>query len=149
MPESLAKSIVSEANDVPYTPAFVAVKLADIGYVTLLYFAFAMAFAYVFEKMYGTKTPEEYEKMPIWRLTWDCIFHIFLLGVIAYVLRNIVALIPSPLDGLAGFQHARLKELHGGFMLHVLMILFQQSLFDKLSAFARRVLGMRSGVVGG
>ena len=149
MPESLAKSIVSEANDVPYTPAFVAVKLADIGYVTLLYFAFAMAFAAVFERLYGTKTPEEYEKMPIWRLTADCVFHIFLLGVIAYVLRNIVALIPSPLDGLAGFQHARLKELHGGFMLHVLMILFQQSLLDKLSVFARRVLGMQSSVVGG
>lgn len=148
MPDSLAKSIVSEANDVPYTPAFVAVKLADIGYVTLLYFIVAMVFAYLFEKIYGTKTPEEYEKMPIWRLTADCVFHIFLLGVIAYMLRNIVALIPSPLDGIVGFQHARLKELHGGFMLHVLMILFQQSLFDKLSAFARRVLGMRGGIMG-
>lgn len=147
MPESFAKSIVSEASNVPYTSYFVAVKLADIGYVTLLYFIVAVAFAFLFEKIYGTKTPDEYENMPIWRLTADCVFHIFLLGVIAYMLRNTVALIPSPLDGIAGFQHARLKELHGGFMLHVLMILFQQSLLDKLSAFTRRVLGMR-GVVG-
>lgn len=146
--ENFAKSIVSEASNVPYTASFVAVKLGDIGYVTLLYFVFAMLFARVFEMLYGTKTPEEYMKMPLWRLTADTIFHIFILGVIAYVLRNIVALIPSPLDGIAGFQHARLKELHGGFMLHILMILFQQSLIDKLTAFGRRVLGLRAGLVG-
>jgi hypothetical protein len=56
-------------------------------------------------------------------------------------MRNLVGLVPSPLDGLAGFQHARLKELQGGFILAVLIFMFQQSLRDKITSFAKRVMG--------
>jgi hypothetical protein len=131
----------SSAKDVPFTAAFLAVKLADIGYVTVLYFIAAMIFAKVFNQVYEARTAKEYDEMPIWHLTADVLFHIFLVGVVAYFMRNLVGLVPSPLDGLAGFQHARLKELQGGFILAVLIFMFQQSLRDKITSFAKRVMG--------
>jgi len=132
--------------NVPFTAAFLAVKLGDIGYVTVLYFIAAMIFAKVFNQMYEARTAKEYDEMPIWHLTADVLLHIFLVGVVAYFMRNLVGLVPSPLDGLAGFQHARLKELQGGFILAVLIFMFQQSLRDKITSFAKRVMGFNINV---
>lgn len=128
-------------REVPFTSAFLAVKLVDIGFVTVLYFIAAMLFARGFNMVYVGSSAEEYEKMPLWRLTADVLVHIFLVGVVAYFMRNLVSLIPFPLDGVAGFQHSRLKELQGGFILAVLIFMFQESLRDKIAAFARRVMG--------
>ena len=136
----------SSAKDVPFTAAFLAVKLADIGYVTVLYFIAAMLFAKIFNQVYEARTAKEYDEMPIWHLTADVLLHIFLVGVVAYFMRNLVGLVPSPLDGLAGFQHARLKELQGGFILAVLIFMFQQSLRDKITSFAKRVMGFNINV---
>ena len=130
------------SREVPFTAAFLAVKLADIGFVTVLYFVAAMLFAWAFNAVYESETIEEYKKMPLWRLTADVLFHIFLVGVVAYILRNLIALVPFPLEGIAGFQHSRLKELQGGFILAVLIFMFQQSLRDKISVFAKRALGI-------
>lgn len=129
------------AKYVPFTAAFLAVKLADIGYVTVLYFIAAMIFAKIFNQVYEARTAKEYDEMPIWQLTADVLFHIFLVGVVAYFMRNLVGLVPSPLDGIAGFQHTRLKELQGGFILAVLIFMFQQNLHDKITSFAKRVMG--------
>ena len=130
------------SRDVPFTTAFLAVKLADIGFVTVLYFVTALLFAWVFNSVYEGKTEKEYQETPLWQLSADVIFHIFLVGVVAYILRNLIALVPFPLEGVAGFQHSRLKELQGGFILAVLIFMFQQSLRDKISVFAKRTLGI-------
>ena len=129
------------SKDVPFTAAFLAVKLTDIGFVTVLYFLTAMVFARVFNSVYKSGDEEDYEKMPLWRLTIDVLVHIFLVGIVAYFMRNVVALVPFPLDGVAGFQHSRLKELQGGFILAVLIFMFQESLRNKIAAFAKRVMG--------
>jgi hypothetical protein len=65
---------------------------------------------------------------------------LFALGIIAYVLRNLVKLIPFPLDGVAGFHHERLKELDGGEVMALVLILFQRNLIDKVLYFVKRVL---------
>ena len=133
---------ISSIKEVPFTPLFITVKLADIGYVTLLYFVLSLLFARIFNYFYDQKTIEEYHKMPLWKLSIDTVTHIFLIGVIAYILRNVVGAIPSPLDGIAGFEHNRLKELHGDFILAILLFMFQKSLHNKIAVFAKRLLGL-------
>jgi len=54
-------------------------------------------------------------------------------------LRNLVNLIPFPLNGVAGFDHSRLKELEGGEVLAVVLILFQRNLVDKVTYFVNKV----------
>jgi hypothetical protein len=57
-------------------------------------------------------------------------------------MRNLVSLIPFPLNGVAGFDHSRLKELEGGEVLAVVLILFQRNLYDKVTYFVNKVLGL-------
>ena len=66
----------------------------------------------------------------------------FFIAIIAYLLRNVVGMIPYPLDGVAGFQHHRLKELGGGAVLLFMIFIFQTDLTKKVRIYADRVLGI-------
>jgi hypothetical protein len=127
---------------VPFTPTFLAVKLLDIGYVTFLYFMFGLAFAKGFDLLYGDFDKQKYKNQPKWKLFLEIILHVFAIGVTAYILRNLIELIPFPLDGVGGFQHSRLKELEGGHILTVVLILFQKNLEEKVKYFGESVLGI-------
>lgn len=127
---------------VPYTPAFLSIKLLDIGYVTFLFFAFGLVFAKGFDLLYGKFDKSKYKNEPPWKLFLNIVLHVFAIGVVAYILRNIVELIPFPLDGVAGFRHSLLKELEGGHILTVVLILFQKNLEEKVRYFGETVLNI-------
>jgi magnesium-transporting ATPase (P-type) len=131
-------------KDAAYTPLFVAVKLLDIGLVTIYFFVLGLAAAKIFDNMLGVFEEENYDNIPTWRIFLEIILQLFFIGVIAYVLRNLVKLIPFPLDGVAGFEHIRLKELDGGEVMALVLILFQRSLIDKVLYFVNRVLGIKA-----
>ena len=133
------------AKDVPYTPLFALVKFADIGLVTIYFFFLGIAFAKVFDYVYGKFVEEDYKKTSRLRLFLEIIVHIFLIGIVAYFLRNIVEFIPFPLEGVGGFQHHRLKEIEGGHIMAIVMVLFQKSLHDKINYFMSEVFGLSSG----
>ena len=129
-------------KDAAYTPAFVAVKLLDIGLVTIYFFVLGLAAAKGFDAVMGEFKEENFDDVPIWKLFLQIVLQLFALGIIAYVLRNIVKLIPFPLDGVAGFHHERLKELDGGEVMALVLILFQRNLIDKVLYFVKRVLAI-------
>ena len=131
-------------KDAAYTPLFVAVKLLDIGLVTMYFFVLGLAAAKAFDGILGAFEEENYDNIPTWRIFLEIILQLFFIGVIAYVLRNLVKLIPFPLDGVAGFEHIRLKELDGGEVMALVLILFQRSLIDKVLYFVNRVLGIKT-----
>ena len=87
-------------KEAAYTPAFVAVKLLDIGLVTIYFFVLGLAAAKGFDAIMGEFKEERLDKVPIWRLFLEIIAQLFALGIIAYVLRNVVKLIPFPGSGL-------------------------------------------------
>ena len=129
-------------RDVPFTPGFLTVKLIDIGLVTVYYFVLGVAIAKVFDVVYGKFNMKEYDEKSDIRIFLEIVGHLFILGIVAYVLRNIVDLIPFPLDGAFGFQHNRLKELGGGIVLPIILIMFQDNLINKISYFVKRVAGI-------
>ena len=130
-------------REVPFTPLFLAVKLTDIGLTTTYFFVVGLVFAKLFDIVYGEFKEEDYKKMSKPLLLLDILFHLFLIGIAAYVLRNIVGLIPFPLEGVAGFQHKRLKELSGGTVLAMILLFFQRNLRDKITYFANSVFGIQ------
>jgi hypothetical protein len=132
---------------VPYTPAFVAVKLLDIGVTYTYFFVIGLIIAKIFDYIYTNILDErdiKWTTYPISLYTLNIIFHFFLIGVTVYFVRNLVELIPYPLDGVAGFQHRRLKELGGGAVLVFMIFLFQKNLTDKIKIYANRVIGVKS-----
>jgi hypothetical protein len=128
---------------VPFTPAFVGVKLLDIGYVTFLFFIFGLVFAKGFDLLYGKFNKDIYKKETKWKLFVEILIHVFAIGVVAYILRNVVEMIPFPLDGVAGFRHSMLKELEGGHIMTIVLILFQKNLEEKVKYFGEAVLEIK------
>ena len=135
-------------SDPPFSPAFLAVKIADIGLVTMYYFVFGILFAKLFDGFYGKFRKDEYDGKNGVIIFFEIIIHLFLIGLVAYGLRNVVQVIPYPLDGVAGFQHRRLKELDGGYVLAVVLVLFQKNLLHKISYFSKRFLNLETNVEG-
>ena len=127
-------------SDPPFSATFLAVKLADIGLVTVYYFVFGIIIAKGFDIIYGKFRKDDYDKKSEIQIFLEIIVHLFLMGVIAYGLRNIVSAIPFPLEGVAGFQHSRLKELQGGAVLSIVLVFFQKNLMSKIKYFSKRVL---------
>jgi hypothetical protein len=116
------------------------IKILDIGYVTFIYFYFAFFISVGLDSLYGEFDPKEEDKKSMPFISIEIAAHIWLLGVITYIVKNIVELIPYPLDGISGFDHNKLKELHQPAIFSVVMVIFQRHLQAKLTYFYNRLV---------
>ena len=107
------------------------IKIIDIGYLTILYFLSGYFVSYYVNKLYSRFDPlEEHDKV---KLIIEIIIQLFVIGVIFYVLRNLIPLIPFPLEGISGFKHSLVKELQtGGIALSFGIFNAQLVLKDKM-----------------
>lgn len=117
---------------------FRIIKIIDIAYIAVLYFVISYVLGYYidnyFRWLYGT----EYDKKSNMVLSLEVLSQIIAIAVLVYIGRNIVELIPFPLDGVNGFVHQRVKELKSGAFMTVFIVMFQYSMQDKLMAIKRK-----------
>ena len=115
-----------------------SIKLVDIAFITIIYFIVAyylagitdFAFIYLFGINYKNKSK--------FVLIFECLIQIIFIGIISYFVRNIVQLIPFPLNGIYGYDHMLLKELvEPSGIFTVFYIFFQYHLQDKLTYLAK------------
>lgn len=111
---------------------FRVVKILDIGYTTFIYFMLAIIIASVMDILYGTYDEKAEKQKSVTRKTLDLVGIIWLNGVIIYIIRNIAGLIPSPFNGLYGFQHSRLKELDSAYVFSFVLIYNQPNLVKRM-----------------
>jgi hypothetical protein len=111
---------------------FRTVKILDISYIAVIYFILAYFVGGIindgFEKLYG----RDYSSKSINVLLLEVLSQIICIGITTYIGRNLVEYIPSPLDGIGGFIHGRVKELTSGSFLNIFLVMFQYSMQDKL-----------------
>jgi amino acid transporter len=111
------------------------VKVVDIGYVTVLYFFVAIVLAKALDFFNGKITKEEEQKKSKLFRALELTLILWYTGVLYYIVRNLVELVPSPLDGLFGYQHALLKELKTAGIFTFLFLYFQKGIKDKIQFF--------------
>jgi len=120
-------------------PGFRVVKILDIGYTTFIYFMLAIIIASVMDILYGTYDENVEKQKSVTRKTLDLVGIIWLNGVIIYLIRNIAGLIPSPFNGLYGFQHSRLKELDSAYVFSFVLIYNQPNLVKRMEILFRTI----------
>lgn len=108
------------------------IKIFDIGYITLIYFILGILCAKLFDKIYDTFDENTEKKKSIARRTLELIGMMWVSGIIIYIVTNIVELIPSPFNGVCGFEHLRLKELKNGVVFVFVFLYFQKNFKSKL-----------------
>lgn len=120
-----------------------SIKIIDIGYIAVIYFTLAFFISGSIDKWLGKfdKKSEETARKSTLRLAAEVILHIWCIGVIVYIARNVVEHIPFPLDGLRGFEHKRVKELSNAAVFTFIMLFFQKHLRNKLEYLYERVFG--------
>ena len=115
------------------------IKIIDIGYVATIYFLAAFFLSIWVDNKLGEFQPEEQAKKPTSRLIFECILHIYLIGVLVYVMRNLVEKIPFPLDGVQGFIHLKVKEVTNASVFVFIFVLYQKNLRARLDYIRNRL----------
>jgi hypothetical protein len=122
------------------------IKVIDISYITVIYFILGYVVAMLFEKINGRLNKshiEDMKKKSTIKLLIEICINFAAMGIAGYICRNIAEAIPFPLDGIHGFDHQKVKELHNAAPIFIFIIMFYQlGLKTKMSyVFDRIMLG--------
>jgi hypothetical protein len=109
------------------------IKIMDMGYVAIIYFIIGLLLSKASDYAFGTYDEEKEKQKGTLRLALEVLFMLWVICIVMYVARNVVEVVPSPFDGVFGFQHARLKELNGVAILIFTYLFFQNTLRAKMT----------------
>jgi hypothetical protein len=119
--------------------AFRTLKIVDICYMTIIYTTLTITFSVTLDKIIGKFDDTEKKKSTI-RLIVEIWLNMCVIAVAAYVFRNVIEIIPFPLEKMvAGFEHKRVKEVSGGVIFGFLLFIYQSNLKDKINYVISRI----------
>lgn len=109
-----------------------SIKMLDIGILTTIYFILGYFISWGVNKIYYDFNPNEHRNKIV--IFLEICMQIFVIGVLIYIIRNIVQFIPFPLEGFYGYQHSRVKELSsGGIAISFGVFYAQENIKQKLN----------------
>lgn len=114
------------------------IKIISILFISILYSIIGILIAYsmdnyVFDARNISTNPIDVDKLSLFRIIGETAFIIGILGVLSYIGRNLVQLIPFPLNGYDNFDYLRVKEVSNGALLTVIIFTFSATLLKKYS----------------
>jgi len=110
-----------------------SIKILDIGYIGLIYFVLGILLARLMQNFFKKFDKKKEDKKGFFRQIIELILIIWLFSVTTYIIRNVAELIPSPFDGLYGFEHKLVKELSGASTFVFIFLYFQDYYKDKFT----------------
>jgi hypothetical protein len=103
-----------------------SIKILDIGFITAIYFSLGLFLAKACDDVAGEFDEEKENQKPLWKIIIELIFYFWFIGIVIYVVRNVIPLIPFPLDGMFGFDHMMVKEVTNAMAFTITFIYFQK-----------------------
>ena len=81
---------------------FRLIKMADIGYITVLYFLSGFIMARIFDKYVNIYNKAEEDKKTTLQLIIEIVFFLWINGMTIYLIRTFIEHVPSPFNKLYG-----------------------------------------------
>lgn len=122
------------------------IKIIDIGFITTIYSLLGIFLAKVCDKVNGPFDKKKEDRKPTWQILFEVILYFWFIGIVFYVVRNIVPLIPFPLEGVYGFKHERVKELINATMFVITFLYFQRYYQNKVQYLLNRLSDSESEI---
>jgi hypothetical protein len=117
---------------IPKDINFRLVKIADIGYITILYFLTGLISALILCFLFSLYTKIVGRSKNITIIMLELVILMWLVGAFTYIVKNIVEIIPSPFEGMQGLKHKNVKELGSAGVYGVILISLSYVITDRL-----------------
>lgn len=108
-------------------------KIADIGYITILYAISALVITKAFDRISQSIDTEDNKTKSSSRLFFEIVLYLWVAGIVIYIIRNLMAFVPSPFEGVYGLEHLRVKELDRAGVFVFIFFYFGKALKEKLT----------------
>ena len=109
-----------------------SIKILDIGYITAIYITLGIILATICARNLGKFDEPKESKKPLYQSIIELILYLWFIGIVVYIVRNLVPLIPFPLNGIYGFDHLRVKEVTSAALFSFSFMYFQYNYQDKI-----------------
>jgi hypothetical protein len=115
-----------------------SIKILDIAYITFIYGFFSLIMItfldkYIFPHISLENVKEEDKNK--YTIFIELLLCLTIYGIVAYMLKNILQLIPFPLEGVYGFQHLKVMEVKSGAMISMFLLWFSKVIRNKITIF--------------
>ena len=116
-----------------------SIKILDIGYLTVIYVILAIICAKLVDVVFGKFDEKTEKEKSLVRLSLEMVVSLWCYGVLIYTIRNIVPLIPFPLNGYRGFDHLRVKEVTNPTVFTFVFLIYSNLLRNKILDYYKRL----------
>jgi len=116
-----------------------SIKVVDIGFLTVIYVILAITCAKISDAIFGDFNEENEKNKSLVTLSLEMVLILWMYGVLIYLIRNIVPLIPFPLNGFQGFDHLRVKEVSNPTVFSLVFLLYNHYLLNKIKYYYKRL----------
>ena len=103
-----------------------SIKILDIGFITAIYLTLGIVLSKLCDRVLGELDEEKENQKPRWQVFIELFFYTWFIGIVVYVVRNVVQMIPFPFHGVYGYDHFRVKELINAAIFFFTFIHFQE-----------------------
>ena len=126
------------------------IKLLDIGFIFIIYFALGFILVILTDRILGKFDPVANQMTSSTVLIVQLILQFWFYGMLCYVLRNLVELMPFPLDGYkvgsSTFEHKKVKEITSAWVFGFVYLAYSNNMKDRLTFLYNRFMGINNRV---
>ena len=113
-----------------------SIKIVNMMYATFIFGVVALSLViildkHVYPKINFDKSKEDKDKSQF-VLGAEVLFFISLNGILGYVLRNLLQLIPFPFNKVCGFDPMRVMEIRSGAIIGMILLFFSKTIRTKM-----------------
>lgn len=123
-----------------------SIKIVDIGYIFSIYFILGFTLVFLTDKIMGEFDPVANKMTSTVVIALELLLQCWFYGILCYTLRNLVELIPFPLNGYKSgnstFEHKKVKELGSAWVFGFIYLTYSKNMRSRLNFLYNRLMGI-------
>lgn len=116
-------------------------------YISILYILTGYILSIYIDDLFIIYYGTDFESKTTRKLIIEVCIQAGVIGIISYIFRNLIQMIPFIFEGVYGYKHLKVKELAAGSILTTYMVIFQYNFQNKLKFIRNRTFNEKKLVI--